>query len=258
MRFAGLAVLSVMLLGCTDDGDDGAGQPELTAGQVSADADRWFTCTDESLRFRLGAFSAPANEEDAQSPIGEAIRAEIRRHNAQAHPEDIPLDGWRLLAKENGQLLFGAGPPEHFAFIVLRPDAPDNMLRADSGPACLSYSVSSARLLSARWVLQGNATSATTTFVALVNERGCTGGADPTKRLVGPDVDYRDDAVVVTFFVEPLPPPEPDPRGIPTGYGCVGPPPTPVTVTLSVPLGDRELLDGGSYPAKEPVVPTDV
>jgi hypothetical protein len=53
---------------------------------------------------------------------------------------------------------------------------------------------------------------------------------------------YEPDRVVVIFTVDPLPD---------GAYTCPGNPPTGVTVELSEPLGDRQLLDGGEFPWRD-------
>ena len=71
-----------------------------------------------------------------------------------------------------------------------------------------------------------------------VTELECTSGRDPTPHLHDPVVVESDDAVTVYWTSTPM-----------TGDAtCIGPPPTEVTLKLDSPLGDRELLDGSSYP----------
>lgn len=85
----------------------------------------------------------------------------------------------------------------------------------------------------------------TTQFTAMVAERACAGARSSEGRIIGPQVDYIDDTSVrVTFSVRPL-----------EGFqNCPTNPPTPVTVHLEEPLGDRTLLDGGREPPAEPPV----
>ena len=100
----------------------------------------------------------------------------------------------------------------------------------------------------ARWALApGEEISAETTeFVALVTEIGCASGQSSAGRLVGPDIEVTDDAVIVEFRVRPL-----------GGFqNCPSNPATPVAVQLDQPLGDRQLLDGGSDPPREPPICT--
>jgi hypothetical protein len=76
----------------------------------------------------------------------------------------------------------------------------------------------------------------------LVNENACASGASAAGRIEEPDVDYRADAVVITFRVEQ--------RG--GSQDCQGNPDTPYVLDLQEPVGDRQLLDGGRRPPSPP------
>ena len=82
----------------------------------------------------------------------------------------------------------------------------------------------------------------TTAFTAWVTERSCASGQSSAARIIGPDVQVSTEAIEVTFRV----------RRLTGSQACPGNPPTPVTVTLPEPLGDRMLLDGGREPPQEP------
>jgi len=82
----------------------------------------------------------------------------------------------------------------------------------------------------------------TTAFTAWVTERYCASGRSSADRIIRPDVQVSTEAIVVTFRV----------RRLTGAQACPGNPPTPVTVTLPEPLGDRMLLDGGREPPQEP------
>jgi hypothetical protein len=71
-------------------------------------------------------------------------------------------------------------------------------------------------------------------FVALVLEVSCASGRSSEGRIVGPEIEYTDETVTVTFGVRPL-------KGFRT---CQGNPETPIRVTLAEPVGDRRLRDG--------------
>lgn len=73
-----------------------------------------------------------------------------------------------------------------------------------------------------------------------VTERECTSGRDPIPFLQQPDVVETADAVTVYWTTKSA-----------TGaQNCVGPAPTLRTITLLEPIGDRDLLDGSSWPAR--------
>jgi hypothetical protein len=83
---------------------------------------------------------------------------------------------------------------------------------------------------------------ATTEIDILVMERSCASGRPAAGRIAPPDIELRDDAVVVTIKVIPAP-------GI---QDCPGNPPTPFTIKIGEPLGERVLLDGGTGPPTTP------
>jgi hypothetical protein len=84
-----------------------------------------------------------------------------------------------------------------------------------------------------------------TEFTAWVTERECASGQSSADRIIGPDIQVSSDAIVVTFRVRSL---------LSGANSCQGNPPTPVTVRLSEPLGDRTILDGGREPPQEPPI----
>ena len=96
----------------------------------------------------------------------------------------------------------------------------------------------------ARWFLpaEGSIDAETTSFTALVMEVDCASGQSSQDRIVGPEIIYEADEVIVTFAVRPL-------GGM---NGCPSNPATVVKVTLNEPLGERRLIDGGADPPREP------
>ncbi|HEX7613171.1 MAG TPA: hypothetical protein VF371_10400, partial [Candidatus Limnocylindrales bacterium] len=82
------------------------------------------------------------------------------------------------------------------------------------------------------------AASATEIHV-LVEEWGCSGGQTAEGRIAQ-NVQYRDDAVIVTLVVR-----------LPSGdfQTCQGNPPTPYVLHIDQPVGARNLDDGGRWPA---------
>ncbi len=87
--------------------------------------------------------------------------------------------------------------------------------------------------------------SAGSTAIALdVIERACASATPADGRIVVRGLSYRQDAVVVTLGVIPLP----------GANDCPGNPVTPFTLELDEPLGDRQLLDGAGGGASPPTL----
>ncbi len=92
------------------------------------------------------------------------------------------------------------------------------------------------------WVAPGETLGATTTTIkAILNERACASGQSPEGRVQEPVIEYTAEAVTVTISV----------AGRGGVQDCPSNPEFPITITLTEPLGDRALLDGGSIPPRD-------
>ena len=93
----------------------------------------------------------------------------------------------------------------------------------------------------ATWTLDPSVpySAGATEIHVLVEEWGCSGGQTAEGRIAQ-NVQYRDDAVIVTLVVR-----------LPSGdfQTCQGNPPTPFVVRIAQPVGSRALNDGGRWPA---------
>ena len=96
----------------------------------------------------------------------------------------------------------------------------------------------------ARWQLASEPRSEDRTLSLLVQELECASGQSADGRIVPPEVEYQDDAVIVTMRVERRSDDE----------DCNGGPDTPYKLELKEPLGDRTLLDGSRDPATAPEI----
>ena len=81
----------------------------------------------------------------------------------------------------------------------------------------------------------------------LVTERGCNSGEGAEGRIEVASLRQTGAAVEVVITVRP--------RG--GGQDCQGNPPTPFTLTLDEPLGDRDLLDASAVPPRLITVPAE-
>ena len=82
----------------------------------------------------------------------------------------------------------------------------------------------------------------TTTIKGFVMETACASGQSPEGRVNEPVIQYTAESVTVTFTIAPPPGDAQD---------CQSNPEFPVEVTLSEPLGERALLDGGTTPPRD-------
>lgn len=82
----------------------------------------------------------------------------------------------------------------------------------------------------------------TTEIKGFVMETACASGQSPGGRVSEPVIEYTPEAVTVTFTIAP-------PQG--DAHNCPSNPEFPIEVTLTEPLGERTLLDGGSTPPRD-------
>jgi len=92
------------------------------------------------------------------------------------------------------------------------------------------------------WDPGGGRAQPTATHIAvLVHPDFCNSGRDASGRVLPPYVYYGTTWVGVSYYVRP-------PKGL---HKCQGTPPTPMTLVLDEPLGNRKLKDLGAYPPVE-------
>jgi protein-tyrosine phosphatase len=152
-------------------------------------------------------------------------------------PAEAPsLAGWRLLARDGGEVLFGRGAPPQLLLVTLRK----NPLRRSW--SCIRSGV--ARPL--RATREGIRASSwrvdpsyeprpeDTELRLLLTEQAFASGQSAEGRMLAPDRYSDDEELVLRMFVTPRP-----------GYQtATRNPETPVHVALSEPLGQRRLIDG--------------
>lgn len=96
------------------------------------------------------------------------------------------------------------------------------------------------------WVAPGSLPldPAALSISGFIREQACASGTPPDGRIVGPTIEYGSAAVTVTFGV----------RKIAGGADCPSNPKYSITIFLAEALGSRQLLDGGTTPARDATV----
>lgn len=204
------------------------------------------------LPFEPARTLSPPTPLDPADPAVQALLTQIDRGRQQAQPTRLlrprakpaPMDpaeklaGWRELARNDDEVLFGRGiPPQLLTVAATRG------MRNRWSP----LGASNARPL--RAVRDGARASSwrlDPTFEAgpdlqelriLVTERTMASGTPAAGRLLAPDIYLDEQRVVLTVYVRPI-----------EGYvGRAGKHETPVIVALPEPLAGRELIDGALY-----------
>lgn len=108
-----------------------------------------------------------------------------------------------------------------------------------------SFDPSSAEAGAATWWVDSQSVplaAETTTLKGFVMETSCASGQSPEGRVNAPEILYTAESVTVTFTILPRPG---------SAQDCQSNPEFPVEVTLSEPLGERVLLDGGTTPPRD-------
>ena len=237
---ATLAFVAVagLVAGCSVLPSSGSDAPQILAGPVQ------FTCG----RFPFGAemLDRDGTDESAANPAAAALREHLAKDTPDI--DFLPDHGWSLAGMD----------ADGAEFVIAEGDLGMKVVEvhaADLGPwivtgwgDCQPQRVLPPGLGEGSWTVDPAASrpgAETQTFTALVTERDCASGQSSEGRVVGPDILEVGDEVLVTFAVRPL-------GG--DAQSCQGNPPTRVVVDLGEPLGDRQLLDGGTLPPRDPTV----
>jgi hypothetical protein len=198
-----------------------------------------FVSDGAGLPFAPSAINAPAGQLDLGDPAVVALAAQLSRQKP-AEDGSLPrLEEWRILARAEGEVLFGRGLPPRMITVTMR--------RGSRREGWLSVAVTRYGMLrrtrdgvrASSWELDPTQqlTPEDTIVRMLVTEQTRSGGELAHKRLLAPDLHDGDDELVVAMFVTPKP-------GAQMPSGTLE---TPVRVQLPSPIGERLLIDGALY-----------
>lgn len=189
------------------------------------------------LAFGVDALAAAPGAERAAHPAAQSLRQLI----AQGSVPD--RSGWRLVVFDADGVLF------------LLPGVPEEDVmfwNAELGPALANWNPvrwgqcdiqpAFEGMEPARWELapQEQVGPDTTTFDVRVLEQACASGMSPEGRIVGPAVIELEASLIVILGTRPPP----------GQHTCEPGPAVTVRVQLPGPLGNRQLLDGATFPAE--------
>lgn len=220
--------------------------------------------------FRISAWSGPVTGEGLDLPAADVLRRQyvindMAKTNGAVLPyPDVPIESWRLLRADPTEVLWALGDLDMDQvnldtigpiLTFVRAELVDGVWQpaGGGGGSCNELSVKPpAGASTASWGLPERLGPDATSFPVTVYALDRCDVLTPAD-LLGPDVVETADAVTIRVAID-RPPSTIDER-----LACEQPDhrePTTVTVTvnLAAPLGDRELLDAGWYPAT-PVVP---
>lgn len=164
-------------------------------------------------------------------------RAPWKRAQTASPQAPVTLDGWRVLARGEKEVLFGHGGPAHLLSVTMRQEGlRQHWSCASSGATQWALRASRDGIRASSWRPDPSwqPDPADTELRLLVTEQAFASGQRADGRLLAPDIYADEHELVLRLFVSPRP-------GYQTGARS---PETPVRVLLDEPLGSRQLIDG--------------
>lgn len=191
-------------------------------------------CWDEP--FPMSVFDQPADYETKNTGLAKALRRAVKMRGM-----GYPKKNWWLLYKDGRSAEVASGNPEREGGLwVISFERKKGVWKwAGSGDCRLAAYRPGVNIGEWNRSRGQDYSRSTTSFKVDVYEMSCNGGAPPTGRVTKPVIEYYEDSIVVTYFVKP---------NDPGAYTCPGAPPVTKILKLEEPIGDREVLDGGTYP----------
>ncbi|HEX5984084.1 MAG TPA: hypothetical protein VFY69_07760 [Solirubrobacterales bacterium] len=192
----------------------------------------------------VAVFSGPAGAERGKLPSERALR----RFLAREILDWVPKHGWRRLAESNGYAQFAAGRLRRGVETMTFRRVKGRWKWQSYSGGCLPGTVRRG-IPAITWDLASDQPPLTPETRSILVELGpgeCSSGKPKAPRLQKPEIREQNGALLLSLWVRPLPP------GFYTCEGIVEP---PVRIELPEPLGERELLDGGTYPPRPAAEP---
>jgi hypothetical protein len=251
MAIRGLILLvSLVASGCATPNPTGSAEPAATAAPKPLPtiderglAGGRLTCG-EGDAFPAAALQGPGGAEFG----GDATATALRTVLAEGGDPQLPRSGWHLVSRSATQAQFVARGQGESPWVVVALTNDAAGWTMDLAGACRLQFVIGPGIKIASWWLDPTAgvpAPAATGIDVLVHEE-C--GPPTAGRVAAPVVVYAPDAVTMLFGVVP---------GVGGGQDsiCIDSAPSPYRVTLTEPLGQRQLLDGGVIPPRDATKP---
>jgi hypothetical protein len=198
-------------------------------------------------RFPAEALIGAGSAELGGDPAATALRAFLAGPDAASYP--FPARGWSRVFESPTSVVFVARGDRETPWVVVAFETGPAGTRLDRYGECqarlaLPDGIGPADF----WVDPAAAPgSEATTVAGFIRERSCASGRSPEGRVLEPLVVYGEAAILIAYAVQQRP----------GGQDCPSNPPFAVTLELAEPIGDRVLLDGGTFPPRDALVPPD-
>jgi hypothetical protein len=202
-----------------------------------------------AMPFATAALAGPPSPVDPQDPAAQALLSYLAsrmapkrasrpwKRGAPAQPAPpASLDGWRLLAQTDGEVLFARGLPPQLLTVTLRRNALRRSWSCVGARMAHTLRATRDGIRASSWRVDPTQEiqPEQTVLRLLVTEQAFASGQRADGRVLVPDVHAAPDELVLTMFVAPRP-----------GYQtAMRNPETPVRVALAEPVGARRLIDG--------------
>lgn len=190
------------------------------------------------------AFSGPTGAERGSRPSERALRRFLKRDIL----DWVPKHNWRLVVESEGIAEFSAGRLSHgLEWMTFQRVRGRWKWQTYSG-GCLPSTLRRERP-AISWDLsdeQPPLSPQTRRVKVHLGPGECNDGKSQNDRLQKPEFREQNGKLIMTLWLRPVSP------GFHTCVGLIEP---PVVIELPEPLGERELLDGGTYPPRPAAEP---
>ena len=194
------------------------------------------------MPFGFDALEAPTGAEDRIGPEFDLLRS-LAGSDPDPGGDYGPDPTFREVARAANAVLFlhqqPADTPEDFRYLYIRLEREGDDWRWAGSGDCTPRAVAPPGYGQATWTLDPSFRAPdrdTRTLHILVQELACSSGRSASGRISPAFVTWDEREVHIEVFVEI----------IPGGGDCQANPPTPATLRLPIPLGDRTLFDAGT------------
>ena len=210
------------------------------------------------LPFALAALAENLHALDADDPAVGALIAHLtprtpgKRNSRAPWKRDAPaprtpaappapprLDGWRLLARAEGEALFGRGEPPRLHTVAVREDPRRHTWMCIAASVGQPLRAARDGIRASSWRLEPSHEVGPdeTMLRVLVTEQTYAGAQRADGRVLAPDLHVDAGLLVLRMFVTPL-----------KGFQSRAPnPETAVRIALPHPVGSRRVVDGALY-----------
>ena len=178
------------------------------------------------------SLEGPGNLEEEDSELGEDLRRLFETHSEAALFKGSR--GWRIVS-ETSEVTEAMAPAGNYYVSAVFENTGDGWRASDFG-RCEPEVYPDGRS-PARWTLKQEPEPSDTELTIRATELACSSGRELTADNTQADVVYKQDEIAIIISADPL-----------KAGDCIGNVPSPLTVDLEEPVGDRDLLDASTYP----------